>query len=382
MKKKPWTKKRHARVFKFLRGVFRIYTKKKYNYTAEVSDISGACVIMCNHTTTLDPFFVSLSFNFPIYFFASDDLFNVKVVSPIIKHLVAPIPKSKSVSDLQSVRDSLKVLKEGGAVGLFPEGNRTLSGGQWEITDAAAKLIKLSKVPLVLYNIEGGYGSDPRWGIKPRKGKMRGYVKRVINSEEYAAMSTESLLETIKKELMVDDTLSGVKFKSRRRAENIERALYMCPECGEIGKIRSRGGEFTCTACGAKREYTEDLHIAPKGRFNRIYEWYEWEKSVVAEKAKSGEIKFSDEKIKFYQSVKLKRKRRYDGSRITADETGLTIYGKNSAEFYPFDKMEGFALVGKRKINFYIGGRILQIKGNKKFCPLKYLHLYEGIKNV
>ena len=34
--------------------------------------------------------------------------------------------------------------------------HRTISGGQWEMTDAIAKLAKLVKVPLVLYNIKGG----------------------------------------------------------------------------------------------------------------------------------------------------------------------------------------------------------------------------------
>ena len=84
---------------------------------------------------------------------------------------------------MQAIRDCLRVLKEGGAVGIFPEGNRTLTGAQWEMTDSVAKFVKLSKVPLVLYNIEGGYGSDPRWGVSKRKGKMRGYVKLGITAE-------------------------------------------------------------------------------------------------------------------------------------------------------------------------------------------------------
>lgn len=337
---------------------------------------------MCNHTTTLDPFFLSLSFKCPVYFFTSDDLFNIKIVSPIIKHLVAPIPKSKSLSDLQSVRDALTVLKEGGAVGLFPEGNRTLTGAPWGLTDAAAKLAKLSKAPLVLYNIEGGYGSDPRWGLKPRKGKMRGYVKRVIPPEEYSKMSVEELYKTIAAELTVIDPDSGVKFKSRRRAENIERVLYKCPHCGAAGLIKSKGKSFSCGGCGAKWEYTEDLHISPPDKFGTVYDWHEWEKAETEKRAADGGIIFFDGKIRFYESLKLKRKRKLDGRAIKADNRGVTVCGKNSALFYAFKDMAGFALVGKRKINFYIYGKTLQIKGNKKFCPLKYLHLYEGVKNV
>lgn len=152
-KNDSWTKKRHARVFAFLRVVMAPFFRLKYNYKAIPAPIkSGPCLILNNHQATMDPFFVAKSFKFPLYFFASDDLFNLKV-SPLINYLVHPIPKSKSLSDLNAVRTALKVFKEGGAVSISPEGNRTLSGRQWEMDDSIAKLVKLSKVPLVLYNL-------------------------------------------------------------------------------------------------------------------------------------------------------------------------------------------------------------------------------------
>ena len=384
MARKKWTKKRHSFVFAFLRVIFRPFTKLRYNYTAKKSDIKGPCVIMCNHTTTMDPFFVSLSFKAPIYFFASDDIFNIKVASPIIRYLVAPIPKSKSMSDLQAVRDCLTVLKEGGAVGLFPEGNRTLSGGQWEMTDAAAKLVKLSKAPLVLYNIEGGYGTDPRWGTKIRKGKMTGYVKRVISSEEYKNMSVDELYEIICRELNVAvQRGEGTKFKSRKRAENIERVLYMCPKCNAVSSIVSKGKRFSCRKCGAKWEYGEELFISPKEPFDSVYDWHEWERSRLKEKIKNSDVFFSDFDVKFFESVRLKRKKKLLGDRISADTKGLYVFADGDvSKFFPFAEMDGFTAVGKRKFNFYYHGKTLQIKGGKKFCALKYLHLYEGVKNV
>ncbi len=381
MARTKWVKRRHRAIFAFLRVIFRWHTKLKYNFTAIKTNITGPAIVMCNHATTLDPFFVSLSFKRPVYFYASDDLFNIKFVSPIIRYLAAPIPKSKSVKDLQAVRDSLTVLKEGGIVGLFPEGNRTYSGGQWEITDAAAKLAKLCKAPLILYNIQGGYGSDPRWGKKTRKGKMLGYVKRVLSAEELKSLSVPELFEIIKTELNVDDTLSGVKFKSRRRAENIERVLYMCPKCGAVSAIQSHKSRFKCRNCGAEWTYNEDLSISPSENFSRVYEWHEWEKSELKKRAERNEIRFEDRDIKFFKSVRLKRKERLDGRSIAADASGITVIGKKSA-FYPFSQMTALTVVGKRKFNFYVDGEILQIKGGKRFCALKYLHLFEVSNDV
>ncbi len=57
---------------------------------------------MSNHATTFDPIFASLSFKCPIYFCATDDIFNIPVASGLLKHLVAPIPISKSSLDMQA----------------------------------------------------------------------------------------------------------------------------------------------------------------------------------------------------------------------------------------------------------------------------------------
>ena len=110
-KQKKWVKKRHARVFAFLRVAMAPLLRLRYHYRAIPAPIeSGPCIVLFNHQTTMDPFFVSKSFPFQIYFFASDDLFNLKV-SPIIRYLAAPIPKSKSVADPKAVMAALRILR-------------------------------------------------------------------------------------------------------------------------------------------------------------------------------------------------------------------------------------------------------------------------------
>ena len=383
MRKDSWTKKRHAHVFAFLRVAMAPFFRIKYNYKAIPAPIKkGPCLIINNHQATMDPFFVAKSFRFPIYFFASDDLFNLKA-SPIINYLVRPIPKSKSLSDLNAVRTSLKVFKEGGAVSIAPEGNRTLSGRLWEMNDSIAKLAKLSKVPLVIYNLRGGYGTDPRWGRSVRKGtKYTGSVQRIIYPEEYAKMSVAELFEAIKSGLDVDDTQSGERYKSRRRAEYIERALYICPVCGKVGSIHSKGARFECTECGMNAEYTEDLRISPPVcSYERIYEWYEWERREIAERVYNGE-KISDDGIQFFESVKFKKKVKLGGSAVSMDRENLYITGGGRNYVYPLRDIFAVTAVGKKKFNFYCGGKTLQVKGGPRFCSVKYVHIFEGLKNI
>ncbi|PWM72403.1 MAG: hypothetical protein DBX59_06395 [Bacillota bacterium] len=379
-KKNIWVKKRHARVYAFLRVALAPIMRIKYRYKPIKSDLpKGPYLILSNHQASMDPFWVSKSFRFQIYFFASDDIFNLKV-SPIIEYLVAPIPKSKSLTDLQAVKDALRVLREGGAVGVFPEGNRTLSGGQWEMGDSIAKLVKVSKVPLVLYNLCGGYGTDPRWGGKIRRGtKYVGFVKRVVQPEEYAAMSVEELFALIKKELDVNDALSGERYKSRRRAEYIERALYLCPECGGVSTFVSHKTHFRCAECGTSAEYTEDMKISPPiAGYRRILEWFEWEKKEIAARVLAGE-RVSDEGVLFRESIKFKRKKKLDGSGVAIDKDNLYVTGGAAEQVYPLKDIVALTMVGKKKFNFYYGNRILQIKGDKRFCAVKYAHIFDGL---
>lgn len=379
-KQKHWVKKRHAAVFAFLRFAMAPFLWLRYHYRAEKAPIrKGPCIVLSNHQATMDPFFISKAFPFQLYFYASDDLFNLKV-SPLIRYLAAPIPKSKSVADLKAVMISLRVLREGGAIGITPEGNRTLSGRQWEMGDSVAKLVKTAKVPLVLFNLCGGYGTDPRWGVKIRRGtKFVGRVRRILTPEEYAGMSDEELFGIIKNELDVDDTLSGERYKSRRRAEYIERALYMCPVCGSIGTIHSHGTGFCCTSCKTEAEYTEDLKISPPvGGYSRIYEWYEWERQEIVRRILGGE-KISDGDILFRESVKLQKKIKLPGNTVTLDKDSLMISGGGTETRYPLAEIDAITAVGKKKFNFYYKGKILQVKGGKRFCAIKYVHAFDGI---
>lgn len=380
-KQKHWVKKRHAAVFAFLRFAMAPFLWLRYHYRAEKAPIrKGPCIVLSNHQATMDPFFISKAFPFQLYFYASDDLFNLKV-SPLIRYLAAPIPKSKSVADLKAVMISLRVLREGGAIGITPEGNRTLSGRQWEMGDSVAKLVKTAKVPLVLFNLCGGYGTDPRWGVKIRRGtKFVGRVRRILTPEEYAGMSDEELFGIIKNELDVDDTLSGERYKSRRRAEYIERALYMCPVCGSIGTIHSHGTGFCCTSCKTEAEYTEDLKISPPvGGYSRIYEWYEWERQEIVRRILGGE-KISDGDILFRESVKLQKKIKLPGNTVTLDKDSLMISGGEAETRYPLAGIDAITAVGKKKFNFYYKGKILQVKGGKRFCAIKYVHAFDGIR--
>ena len=102
----------------------------------------GQCLILSNHQTAFDQFFVGMSFKKAVYFLASEDIFSNGWISSVIRWLVAPIPIKKQTTDVSAVMNCIRVAKEGGTIALAPEGNRTYDGRTVNINPAIAKLAK------------------------------------------------------------------------------------------------------------------------------------------------------------------------------------------------------------------------------------------------
>ena len=48
---------------------------------------------------------------------------------------------------------------------------------------------------IVLFNIHGGFGTEPRWGQNVRKGKMHCEIKKVLTYDEYKANRESAIIE-------------------------------------------------------------------------------------------------------------------------------------------------------------------------------------------
>ena len=195
----PWLRPRHRVVRNIAYAVLYPYTKLKYNIKIEPFREQGdrAYLILMNHQTAFDQFFVGMTFRGPVYYVASEDLFSNGWISSLLRWLVAPIPIKKQTSDVAAVKNCVRVAKEGGTIAIAPEGNRTYSGRTGYMNPAIASLTKLIKLPVALLRIEGGYGVHPRWSDVVRRGKMRAYVSRVIEPEEYAGLSKSELFSEL-----------------------------------------------------------------------------------------------------------------------------------------------------------------------------------------
>ena len=343
-------------------------------------------LVLYNHQTAFDQFFVGMAFRGHIYYVASEDLFSKGWLSKLIKYLVAPIPIKKQSTDVRAVIDCMKVAKEGGTIAIAPEGNRTFSGKTGYMNPAIAMLAKKLALPIAFYRLEGGYGVHPRWSDKVRRGKMRGYVARVMEPEEFLTMTNDELLEVIKKEMYVDEGCSDALFKSKKSAEYLERAFYVCPECG-LSRFESDGDTVTCKKCGRAVRYLATKELVGVGfdfPFKYTTEWYDYQCDFVRGLDLSLYIEkpIYEETATFSEIIPYtNRKVLIEDAKIELYGNKITVSGDQTLEF-PFSEISSLAVLGKNKLNIYRGKEIFQFKGDKRFNALKFVNIFYHHKNI
>nr|MBQ8245050.1 1-acyl-sn-glycerol-3-phosphate acyltransferase [Oscillospiraceae bacterium] len=384
-KTKQWMKFRHRVVTTLLRPALGLYVHWKYGITTEPFQEEGSrsYLIVMNHQTGFDQFFVGATFRQPVYYLATEDIFSMGWVSRLICWLVAPIPIRKQTTDIQAVKTCIRVAREGGTICLAPEGNRTFHGRTVYMNPAVASLAKKLGLPLVIFRIEGGYGIQPRWSDVVRKGRMRSYVKRVIEPEEYRAMTNEELFRLIQRELFVDEARITGEFRHPKNAEFLERAMYICPWCG-LTTFESSGDRITCKTCGRQVRHLPTKELEGIGfdfphRF--VADWYDWQQDYLN---RTDLPALTDQPV-YDETVRLSRVHVYKYKELLKKNARVCLYGDRitvDGRTFPFSETRAVVVLGKNKVNIYSAGEILQLKGSKRFNALKYVHFFHRYKNI
>lgn len=184
----------------FAYWVVRIYLKIFRGltiYGLENFPKTGPVVVAGNHVSNFDPPVLGVSLNRPCRFLAKKELFLNSFSGGILRALGAfPIDRGKA--DLEAIKTSIRVLKEGEPLMVFPEGTRHKPGqlGQAQpgIVNIAIKG-QASILPCALTNTHGGRP------IVVRIGKLidlSSYFERKISKEEAEELANRIMEEIAK----------------------------------------------------------------------------------------------------------------------------------------------------------------------------------------
>ena len=182
-------------------SIFTLYSKVFYKYEvigAENIPDEGNIILAANHKSNLDPIFVAAAVkNRKIATIGKKELFNNKILAKILDKLFV-IPIDRDNPGISTIKTILKKLKEGYAVGIFPEGTRVKGNGFGEAKAGLALFAVKGKAKVVPVSIISNYKLFNKVTIYIDKPiSFEEYYRTKLSTEEYERLSGD-VLEVIK----------------------------------------------------------------------------------------------------------------------------------------------------------------------------------------
>jgi len=378
---------RHRLVYSLAKRLLGRWLRRKFAFSFKnEQSLPAPYILVANHNLDWDPLLLGLAFPH-MYFVASEHLFMKGLVSKLLAYFVSPVPRLKGSVDFRTVLDVRGRLKKGCSVCIFPEGNRSFDGRTGSLHPTTGKFIKACRVPLVTYRLEGGFLTSPRWSHTLRKGSMKGRLVNVYPAERLEAMSPEDIEAAVKSDLYEDAYAAQskrlVRYRGKRLAKGLETAIFMCPACDRIGRMKSTDSKLVCE-CGAAAEYDEYGYFKGAGLpFATFTQWYDWQCGRLRELAEAdASLELSDREVELYSIDGAKKRQRLCLGTIAMTKHLLKICdGTKALLSCPLKEISDMSIYGRNTMVFSAKGRYYELKSKLEFNARKYLHLFQFVKS-
>ena len=138
---------------------------------AEHVPAAGPVLLVANHVSVLDPPLIGGASARQLTFLAKAELFRVPLFGRLLRRLGAH-PLRREGGDAGALRAALRVLKNGGAMLVFPEGTRGKEGILGPAKPGAGMLAVLAGAPVIPVYVNGSGRAWPRGRRFPRPAKV------------------------------------------------------------------------------------------------------------------------------------------------------------------------------------------------------------------
>ena len=165
-------------------------------YGREQIPTSGAVLVLSNHQSYLDPVLVGVAVNRQLNFMARETLFQWTPFSWLLSS-VGTIPINREGLGLSGMKETLRRLKRGEMMVLFPEGTRTSDGEVGPLLPGFYTLAVRSKAMLLPMALDGAFDVWPRRRWLPWPGVIHVQFGPPISPEEVALCDEAELVERV-----------------------------------------------------------------------------------------------------------------------------------------------------------------------------------------
>ena len=248
-------------------------------------------ILISNHFNTWDSFVIAKNVKKPIRFVATEIAYLDLPKKLGMGVLARTIRKRVGKVDYQATRRIFDYLKQGYAIGLFPEGDNTFSGKTLNIYKNTGKLLKKANVDVVVCKQSGGYISQPRWAdYFSKNGVVHTNTHVLIYKEELKDLTPAQINKKVKDAIDHNDyewqREHLYRLDRKNRAEGIERLVYYCNNCGSVLTVFGKGHDIMCSKCGKIGEIDE-YEFIQGNKFDNLVDYNKFQYSKIEEVIKS-----------------------------------------------------------------------------------------------
>ncbi len=147
-----------ARWYAFVCGLARIIMGLLFPLRGEGLEnvpAEGGALLCCNHISLRDPIAVACVVRRPVRFMAKAELFKHKWSAAFMTRIGA-FPVKRGEADMGALRAAISIIKEGGAMGIFPQGHRDASG-EMPMETGVALIALRTGAPVIPARLIGPY---------------------------------------------------------------------------------------------------------------------------------------------------------------------------------------------------------------------------------
>jgi 1-acyl-sn-glycerol-3-phosphate acyltransferase len=188
----------------WLRVLFRPWTDNMDAVPKE-----GAAILVSNHLSFSDSFFLPLVCPRPITFLAKQEYFTGKGIKGLISKAFftgvgqVPIDRTSGRAAEAAITTGVRILREGHLLGIYPEGTRTADGRLYRGKTGVARMALEAQVPVIPVAMIGTYEIQPPGRVRPSIRRVGVVFGEPLDFSRYEGLESDRfVLRSVTDEIM------------------------------------------------------------------------------------------------------------------------------------------------------------------------------------
>jgi len=340
--------------------------------------VNKPAIILSNHTSWFD-FMYTTAAMYPhrVSYLAASKMFYDPSINIFLK-MARAIPKSLFQPDPGATLKAFRILKKGGIISVFPEGQISPYGKSLTPSFSIAKFLRKADVNVYTIIHHNAYFVNPPWSNKTFRGKIETKMELIMSKETLRTMNDQQIYDLVVEKIYFNASAYNEEKKYSYKVNdvgNLENVIYQCPSCKHEG-LESNGSHLHCPQCLKDFPYDQYGNI---GGF-RIDELYKAQELAMQNKIKS-EDHFSLSKNVKLESIRNERVVEVGSGVLTLNKKEYIFEGviDDNQTTLKFDVKNVSTLPSDIGINvqIYEGDQLYQFIFDDPKCPTMFVHAGE-----